>query len=53
MKNHFVLKEEKMRKVESEDTSDNHTYCKLGINLSCTYDIESYYHLFIKGILSN
>ena len=50
LKNHFILKEAKMSKVESGDT-DNHTYCKFGINLSCTYDIESYYHLFIKGIL--
>ena len=50
IRNHFILKEEKMSKVKNGDT-DNHTYLKFGINLSCIYDIESYYHKFIKGIL--
>ena len=50
LRNHFILKEEKMSKVENGDT-DNHTYLKFGINLSCIYGIESYYHKFIKGIL--
>lgn len=46
LKNHYILKK-KIEKVENGDTS---TFGKFEINLSCVYDIESYYHKFIKGI---
>ena len=40
-----------MSKVENGDI-DNFSYFKFEVNLSCVYDIESYYHTFIKGALN-
>jgi len=51
LRNYSILKKEKLRKVENGDT-DNLPYFEFEVNLSCVYDIESYYQTFIKGILN-
>ena len=52
LKNHFVLQDKKLTKIEngSTDTAEL-PYLNFGVNLSCTYSKDSYYHKFIKGIL--
>ena len=50
--NHFVLKDKKP--TNHEDTNIEEAklpFVEFGINLSCTYSKDSYYHKFIKGIL--
>ena len=42
LRNYSILKKEKLRKVENGDT-DNLPYFEFEVNLSCIYDIESYY----------
>ena len=51
LRNYSILKKEKLRKVENGDT-DNLPYFVFEVNLSCVYDIESYYHTFIKDIIN-
>ena len=51
LRNYCILKEEKLNKVENGDT-DGLSYFKFDVNLSCAYNIDSYYHTFIKGILN-
>lgn len=52
LKNHFVLQDKKLTKIENGSTdSEELPYLKFGVNLSCTYSKDSYYHKFIKGIL--
>ena len=51
--NHFVLKDKKPTKIEDDDIENAKLpFIQFGINLSCTYSKDSYYHKFIKGILS-
>ena len=51
LRNHFVLKEVKTKKVENEDTNDINIL-EFGVDLSCIYEEESYYNKFIRGILN-
>ena len=49
---HFVLKDKKPTKNEDDDIEKAKLpFVEFGINLSCTYSKDSYYHKFIKGIL--
>ena len=50
LRHHFLLKNEEVNKIEDE-TPDDSIYAKFEVNLSCIYDVESYYQKFIKGIL--
>ena len=49
--NHFVLKEKPSRNEDADIEKAKFPFVEFGINLSCTYSKDSYYHKFIKGIL--
>lgn len=52
LKRHFILKDKDLKKIENGDTEKAELpFIQFGINLSCTYNKNSYYHTFIKGIL--
>ena len=52
LKSHFVLKDKDLKKIGDDDTEKAELpFVKFGINLSCVYSKDSYYHKFIKGIL--
>ena len=51
LRNHFVLKEDRPKKIENGDTNDIN-FIEFGVDLSCTYDEDSYYKKFIQGILN-
>ena len=51
LRNHFVLNEKKTKKVGNEDENNN-PYIEIWVDLSCTYDEESYYKKFIKGVFN-
>ena len=50
LRNYSIIKKEKNEK--SNGDINNLPYFDFEANLSCVYDIESYYHTFIKGILN-
>ena len=51
LRNHFVLKEDRPKKIENGDTNDIN-FIEFYVDLSCTYDEDSYYKKFIQGILN-
>lgn len=51
LRNHFILKNKKVNIIMDDNLDNSVTYFQFGVNLSCIYDIESYYHKFIKGLL--
>lgn len=51
LRNHFVLNEKEPKKVENE-YENNIPYIEFGVDLSCTYDEDSYYKKFIKGVFN-
>ena len=52
LKRHFILKDKDLKKIENGDTEKAELpFIQFGINLSCTYNKNSYYQTFIKGIL--
>ena len=50
LRNHFILKEKKMNKVEDGDINGD-AFIEFGVSLSCLFDEESYYKKFVQGIL--
>jgi len=50
LRNYIILKKDKNEK--SNGDIDNLSYFEFEVNLFYIYDIESYYHTFIKGILN-
>ena len=50
LRNHFILKEKKMNKVEKGDINGD-AFIKFGVSFSCLFDEESYYKKFVQGIL--
>ena len=50
LKNHFILKEKKLKKIENKDTNFDNDFIKFGVSFSCIFDEESYYKKFVHGI---
>ena len=50
LKNHFILKEKKLKKIENKDTNFDNDFIKFGMSFSCIFDEESYYKKFVHGI---
>ena len=50
LRNHFILNEKKMKKIENGDTNGD-AFIKFAVSFSCLFDEESYYKKFVQGIL--
>ena len=50
LKNHFILKEKKLKKIENKDTNFDNDFIKFGVSFSCIFDEQSYYKKFVHGI---
>ena len=50
LRNHFILKEKKMKKFENGDINGE-SFIQFGVSFSCLFDEELYYKKFVQGIL--
>ena len=50
LRNHFILEEKTMKKIENGD-KNGEAFIQFGVSFSCLFDEDSYYKKFVQGIL--